>query len=253
MAFPQTIMGKYGWEKTVTTSQKHKLGTQMQIDDREFKYYKAGEAITAGLLLMQPAAVAAHDRDITVTTGAGISVGDTTVSLEVPTTNLTKDQYKDGWLILNDIGEEGHMYRIKSNPAHTASSDNTAIFTLDEEDGFVHAISAGASAIQAGLAANPYLSSTIYQHDAIVGAPLGWSVSDVASGSFGWVCVKGLTMALCNGAITIGLPVAASNDTLDGAVEAYDSDDDAEGTIVGYMGNTVGADTEYSLIKAHIQ
>ena len=225
----------------------------MQIDDREFKYYKAGEAITAGLLLMQPAAVAAHDRDITVTTGADISAGDTTVSLEVPTTDLTKDQYKDGWLILNDIGEEGHMYRIKSHPAHDASADNTVIITLDEEDGFVHAISAGASAIQCGLAANPYLSSTIYQHDAIVGAPLGWSASDVASGSFGWMCVKGLTMALCNGAITIGLPVVAANDTLDGAVEALDSDDDAEGTIVGYMGNTVGADTEYSLIKANIQ
>jgi len=252
MAFPQTIMGKYGWEKTVTTSQKHKLGTKMQIDDRVFKYYKAGEAITAGLLLMQPAAVAAHDRDITVTTGADISVGDTTVSLEVPTADLTKDQYKDGWLILNDVGEEGHMYRIKSNPVHDASDDNTAIFTLDEEDGFVHAISAGASAIQCGLAANPYLSSTIYQHDAIVGAPLGWSVSDVASGSFAWMCVEGLTMALCNGAITIGLPVVAANDTLDGAVEALDSDDDAEGTIVGYMGNTVGADTEYSLIKANI-
>jgi len=246
-------MGKYGWEKTVTTSQKHKLGTKMQIDDRVFKYYKAGEAITAGLLLMQPAAVAAHDRDITVTTGADISAGDTTVSLEVVTTNLTKDQYKDGWLILNDIGEEGHMYRIKSNPAHVAGTDATAIFTLDEEDGFVHAISAGASAIQCGLAANPYLSSTIYQHDAIVGAPLGWSASDVASGSFGWMCVKGLTMALCNGAVTIGLPVVAANDTLDGAVEALDSDDDAEGTIVGYMGNTVGADTEYSLIKANIQ
>ena len=253
MAFPQAIMGKYGWEKTVTPSQKHKLGTQMQIDDREFKYYKAGEAITAGLLLMQPAAVAAHDRDITVTTGADISVGDTTVSLEVPTTDLTEDQYKDGWLILNDIGEEGHMYKIKSHPAHDASADNTVIITIDEEDGFVHAISAGASAIQCGLAANPYLSSTIYQHDAIVGAPLGWSVSDVASGSFGWMCVKGLTMALCNGAVTIGLPVVAANDTLDGAVEALDSDDDAEGTIVGYMGNTVGADTEYSLIKANIQ
>ena len=163
---------------------------------------------------MQPAAVAAHDRDITVTTGADISVGDTTVSLEVPTTDLTEDQYKDGWLILNDIGEEGHMYKIKSHPAHDASADNTVIITIDEEDGFVHAISAG---------------------------------------SFGWMCVKGLTMALCNGAVTIGLPVVAANDTLDGAVEALDSDDDAEGTIVGYMGNTVGADTEYSLIKANIQ
>ena len=250
MSFPQTIMGKYGWEKVTSTSQKQKVGTRMQIGEREFVYYSAGEAVTAGLLMMQPAAVAAHDLDITA---AAITAGDTTVALEVPTTDLTKNRYKDGWLIFNDIGEEGHMYRIKSNPAHDASADNTVTFTLDEEDGFVHSISAGASNQQMGLIANPYASSTIYQHDAIVGAPLGWSVSDVASGSYAWMCVKGPTMALVNGAITIGLPACASNDTLDGAVEALDSDDDAEGTIVGYMGNTVGTTGEYGLIIANIQ
>ena len=250
MSFPQTIMGKYGWEKVTSTTQKQKVGTRMQIGEREFVYYSAGEAITAGLLLMQPAAVAAHDLDITA---AAITAGDTTVALEVPTTDLTKDRYKDGWLIFNDVGEEGHMYRIKSNPAHDASADNTVVFTLDEEDGFVHSIGAGASNQQMGLIANPYASSTIYQHDAIVGAPLGWSVSDVASGSYGWMCVKGPTMALVNGSITIGLPVCAANDTLDGAVEALDSDDDAEGTIVGYMGNTVGTAGEYGLVMANIQ
>ena len=250
MSFPQTIMGKYGWEKVTSTTQKQKVGTRMQIGEREFVYYSAGEAITAGLLLMQPAAVAAHDLDITA---AAITAGDTTVALEVPTTDLTKDRYKDGWLIFNDVGEEGHMYRIKSNPAHDASVDNTVVFTLDEEDGFVHSIGAGASNQQMGLIANPYASSTIYQHDAIVGAPLGWSVSDVASGSYGWMCVKGPTMALVNGSITIGLPVCAANDTLDGAVEALDSDDDAEGTIVGYMGNTVGTAGEYGLVMANIQ
>jgi hypothetical protein len=248
MSFPQTIMGKYGWEKVTTTAQKQKVGTRMQIGEREFVYYSAGEAVTAGLLMMQPAATGAHDLDLT--TSAAISTGDTTLTLLTSLT-LTKDQYKDGWLILNDIGEEGHMYRIKGNTA--VSSAIGAVITIDEEDGFVHNISAGASNIQCGLSANPYTSSTIYQHDAIVGAPLGWSVSDVASASYAWMCVKGPTMALCNGAITIGLPACASNDTLDGAVEALDSDDDAEGTIVGYMGNTVGTAGEYGLIKANIE
>ena len=48
MSFPQTIMGKFGWEKVTTTTQKHKLGTRMQIFDREFVYCEAGEDITAG-------------------------------------------------------------------------------------------------------------------------------------------------------------------------------------------------------------
>ena len=246
MAFPQTIMGKHGWEKVSTTAQKHKVGSRMQIGEREFVYHSTGEATTAGLLMMQPAAVAAHDLDLTT---AAITAGDTTVTIATSLT-ITAAQYKDGWLILNDIGEEGHMYRIKSNTAKSGAVN--AVVTIDEEDGFVHAIAAGASNGQFGLVANPYLSSTIYQHDAIVGAPLGWAVSDIASGSYGWMCVKGPTVALVNGAITIGLPVCASNDTLDGAVEALDSDDDAEGTIVGYMGNAVGTTGEYGLIKANI-
>jgi len=254
MAFPLTVNLSYGMEKVQTSAQKHKLGTRAVLPDGRVFYYakEDGTGIaSAGFIVDGVGLVAAHDMDCTAT--AAHSVGDTTISIEVPTTDLTKNQYADGYLVFNDDGGEGEVYRIKSHPAHDASDDNTVIITLDEEDGFVHAISAGASAIQCGLAANPYLSSTIYQHDAIVGSPLGWSASDVASGSFGWMCVKGLTMALCNGAITIGLPVVAANDTLDGAVEALDSDDDAEGTIVGYMGNTVGADTEYSLIKANIQ
>ncbi len=47
MAFPQTIMGKYGWEKVSTTAQKQKVGTRMQIGERDFIYVKSAEAITA--------------------------------------------------------------------------------------------------------------------------------------------------------------------------------------------------------------
>ena len=244
MAFPQTIMGKYGWEKVSTTAQKQKVGTRMQIGEREFVYISTGEAAGPGLLMMQAAATGAHDLDLAV---EAASAGATTVTLSGSLT-ITLNQYKDGWLIFNDIGEEGHMYRIKSNTA--VSSATGCVITIDEEDGLATAITASQ---QVGLIANPYTASTIYQHDAIVGAPLGWTCADIASGSYGWICVKGPTMALVNGAITIGLPACASNDTLDGAVEAYDSDDDAEGTVVGYMGNAVGVTAEYGLIIANIQ
>ena len=33
MSFPNTIHGKYGWEKVQTSGQKHKLGTRMTFDD----------------------------------------------------------------------------------------------------------------------------------------------------------------------------------------------------------------------------
>ena len=99
MAFPQSIMGKYGWEKVTASAQKHKLGSRMQIADREFVYAQAGEDITVGKLVMGAAGTAGHQVDLAVTAG---SAGATTVTLSGSLT-ITKNQYKDGWLILNDV------------------------------------------------------------------------------------------------------------------------------------------------------
>ena len=247
MSFPQTIMGKYGWEKVTTTAQKQKVGTRMQIGERDFIYVKTAEAVTAGLLVMQQVGDTADDLDLT--TSADISAGDTTMTLSTSLT-LTKDQYKDGWLIFNDVGEEGHMYRIKGNTAVTSAAG--AVITIDEEDGFHAAISSGASNIQCGLTANPYSAIEVYDQDAIEGAPLGWSVVDIASGSYGWSCIGGPTLAKISGTPDEGMPLVASP-TADGCVEVLDSDADTKGAIVGYMGNTTGINLEHALILTNIR
>ncbi len=247
MSFPQTIMGKYGWEKVTTTAQKQKVGSRMQIGERDFIYVKTAEAVTAGLLVMQQVGDTADDLDLT--TSANISAGDTTLTIGTSLT-ITKDQYKDGWMIFNDVGEEGHMYRIKGNTA--VSSAAGCVVTIDEEDGFHAAITSGASNIQLGLTANPYSAVEIYDADAIEGAPLGWSCVDIASGSYGWICVGGPTLALISGTPDEGVALVASN-TLDGGVEVLDSDDDGEGTIVAYMGNSTGVNAEYALVMTNIR
>ena len=78
MAFPQTLMGKFGWEKVTSTSQKQKLGTRMQIADREFVYASTGEDIIAGNLVMGKAGTAAHQVDLAV---SAASAGGTTCLL----------------------------------------------------------------------------------------------------------------------------------------------------------------------------
>jgi len=219
----------------------------MQIGEREFIYVKTGEAVTAGLLLMQQVGDTADDLDLT--TSAAISAGDTTCTLATSLT-LTKDQYKDGWLILNDEGEEGHMYRIKGNTA--VSSAAGAVITIDEEDGFHAAISAGASNIELGLMANPYSAVEIWDQNAIEGAPLGWSCVDIASGSYGWICVAGPTLAKISGTPDEGMPLVASP-SADGCVEVLDSDADTKGAIVAYMGNSTGVSGEYALVMTNIR
>ena len=242
MSFPQSIMGKYGWEKVTTTAQKHKLGTRMQIFDREFVYAQAGEAITAGLLIMGKAGTAAHQVDLAV---SAASAGATTVTLSGSLT-IAKDLYKDGWLIFNDVEEEGHMYRVKGNTV--VSSATGCVITLDEEDGLVTAIT---TSQQVGLYENPYKEVDIHDADDIDHVPLGWACVDIADESYGWLCTTGLTTALIEGTPGIGLPLVASN-SANGSVEILDSDADDEGTIVGYMGPIAGVNGEYGLIKANI-
>jgi len=235
-------MGKYGWEKLTTTAQKHKRGTGMQIADREFVYVSTGEAITVGKLVMGKAGTAAHQVDLAVSAG---SAGATTVTLSGSLT-VTKDLYKDGFLIFNDVEEEGHFYRVKGNTA--VSSATGCVVTLDEEDGLVTAIT---TSQQVGLYENPYKAVEAHDANDVDHSPLGWTCVDIASGSYGWVCVKGFTAALVDGTPAAGSPLIASNG-VDGAVEVYDEDGTVNLSPVGYMGPIAGVAGEYGLIKANI-
>ena len=242
MSFPQTIMGKWGWEKVTTSAQKQKLGTRMQIFDREFVYVQAGEAITAGVLVDGMAGTAAHQVDLAV---SAASAGATTVTLSGSLT-VTLNQYKDGWLIFNDVNEEGHMYRVKSNTA--VSSATGCVITLDEEDGLVTAIT---TSQQVGLYENPHKEVEIHDFNDIDSAPLGWACVDIADTYYGWICDKGFTTALIDGTPAIGAQLVVSQG-VDGAIEVLDSDADDEGTVVAVMGPIAGVSGEYGLVKANI-
>ena len=88
------VWADFGAEKTETASAEHALGTKMVLPDgRTFYYAKNSSAAisSGGMIVDGIAAVAAHDMDLTLILAH--SVGDNTISLEVPTTDLTKDQY----------------------------------------------------------------------------------------------------------------------------------------------------------------
>jgi hypothetical protein len=243
MAFPQTLTGKYGWEKVTTTAQKQKLGTRMQIADREFVYCLAGEDITAGVLVKGRTGTDAEQVDLAV---SAASAGATTITL-TGSLSITKDEYKDGWIIFNDLGEEGHMYRIKGNTL--VASATGCVVTLDEEDGLVTAIT---TSQQVGLYENPYTQVDIHDYNGVDASPLGWAVVDIDDTEYGWLCVKGFTTALVDGTPAAGTPLIASN-AVDGAVEIMDEDGSVNLANVGYMGPLAGVTGEYGLIKANIE
>ena len=240
MAFPLSINLAYGMEKVETSEQRQKLGTRASTPDgRVFYYARNGSAAitTAGMIVDAAAAfaIAAHDMDVPVT--AATAAGSGSISLEVPTTDLTKNQYADGYLIFNDGPGEGEVYRIKSHPAHDASDDNTAVFTLEDNDETRTALTTSSLA---GIFVNPYSAVKVIDGDGTMetGA-LGVTTIPMTASYYGWIQTAGI------GSVALGAVVAIVGDGLQvsqasgesGRAELYDlsGEDDVQsiGTAIG--------------------
>ena len=239
MAFPLSINLSYGMEKVETSDQRQKLGTRGSTPDgRVFYYARNGSAAitTAGMIVDAAAAfaIAAHDMDVPANANAA---GTTAVSVEVPTTDLTKDQYADGYMIFNDGPGEGEVYRIKSHPAHDASDDNTVIITIDEPDGLRTATTTSSLF---GIFVNPYSAIKLMDGDGTMetGA-LGVTTIPMTASYYGWIQTAGI------GSVAIGAVVGIVGDGLQisqasgesGRAELYDlsGEDDIQsiGTAIG--------------------
>jgi len=209
MAFPRTVNLDYGDEKKESAAAigNLSLGTRgVTPDGRVFYYAKnSSAAITsAGMLVDGIAAVAAHDMGLTVT--AATAVGSATISLEVPTTDLTKNQYQDGYIVFNDGPGEGEIYRIASHPAHDASDDNTCVFTLVDPSGTRTALT---TASEAGLVYNPYTDVLLADGDGPPAhGPLGVTTIPVTASYYCWIQTAGI------GSVGIGAAVAVVGDGL---------------------------------------
>ena len=205
------VWADFGSEKTESETAEHALGTKMILPDGRTYYYAqcaSGAAITtAGMIVDGAALIAAHDMDLTLILAH--SVGDNTISLEVPTTDLTKNQYKDGYLVFNDEAGEGEVYRIVSHPAHDASVDNTVIITI-EDPGIRTALT---TSTEAQLVYNPYTGIKIIDGDGTqTTGPLGVTTIPVTASYYCWIQTSGISSVAVSGttALTLGDAIEVS-------------------------------------------
>ena len=54
-------------------------------------------------------------------------------TVETAGTDITLNQYANGYLYVNDAAGEGQMLRIKSNPAHDHSADPSIVITCYDD------------------------------------------------------------------------------------------------------------------------
>ena len=253
-----TIYGDFGDEKvTVTPSDTSPtagdvdpnnglvVGTRMILPaGRVFRYAFSNGAVGAGKGVQSSIALANQD---TALVPAAAAVGDKSVTLTFgtsPNTDVTADQYANGYLLVNDVDGEGHVYRIKGKGAHVAAdvsaSPAVEIF-LQDGDTIATALTTSS---EVGLVANPYQDVIITPAGAQTARCVGYTACEVADNTYFWVQTWGEAAVFADGTLVIFRPIRVS-DGVAGAVENYASQTASEEQVVGFATNVLAATSEY--------
>ena len=235
------IVGKggsqYGTVDPFTSglTQLFPLGSRLLYGNTVYSYGRlAAVAVTAGKCVTHAASIA-HHFDLTPT--AGVAAGETAISVETAGTDVTLNQYANGYLYVNDAAGEGQMLRIKSNPAHDHSADPSIVITC--YDDLATAITTSS---RITLIPDPR-SALIGQAATTTGATMGVTVVDMAASAYGWFAVSGPATILTSGTLVVGNHAVPL-----GAVGAVGP---AAGDVIQVIGTVmiVNVTTDYSLIN----
>jgi len=222
---------------TQSATQLFPLGSTLIYGSKTFKYAFSGAAIAAGALIQNAAAVTTH-RNLTPTAASAAA---TTVTVTLGGTNAaTLNQYKNGYLHVNDVAGQGQLLKIASNPAANASA--SCVITL-----FDPVVTAITTSSKIDLIQNPYIDVVIAP-TAETGSVVGVSPIAIADDRYFWAQTAGPASVITDGTIVLGHTVNRS-DNLAGAVEAK-----ADASLLQHVGSVmvVNGNTDNSVIMLNI-
>jgi len=239
-----TFWGNFGDEKDTGTTQLHALGSRMHLPDgRIYRYGQTDGAQTAGAICQSAVGVANHDMDLAVNTA---SVGDKSLSVTLGGTAATEDQYKDGYVYVNDGTGEGNIYKIRQHDAINSS----AAGTINLYDGDAIAVAFEAATL-VGLVKNPYKDFIVYPATTS-GHAVGVAATDFDDDDFGWLQTWGPAAVLCDVAFAIGNHVRVSDNTA-GSGEPLDRDVSNENDeVIGVASLIAPVTTDYGYVNLTI-
>ena len=229
-----------GFQYDTHTTQQASLGTRAQlIDGRVYHYAKNGAvALTVGKLCQTAVEVANNAEGLAVATTAAAAKS---VTVTLGATAATADQFKDGYMVLQDGGgENGHYYSIATHPA----ADASATLAVQLKHGLATAITSGTE--EAGLYKNMYQDIIVFP-TTVTGAPVGVPNVDIAASSYGWIQTWGPCAILADLTThAVGAPIEPSADAA-GAVDLFDRSGTVDAPQIGITLGTLPVDTEYPL------
>lgn len=208
---------------------------------RAWRYALAGGSTLARGKIAVAATVDAQRINLSFATAplAGARVASVTIG----TGNAAKNDFQDGWLVVQDGTGEGRAYPIEGHDAITASTAGN--FLLKEAIDTLGAT----GETNVDLIKNFYsglVISVTDQDDLAAGVP---NVA-ITNAQYGWVQTYGPCSVLMDEAVTNGSAVVIGTGVA-GAVEAFDFD---SGEVqIGVVAGTAGVDTEYQLVDLLIK
>jgi hypothetical protein len=219
----------------VSSTQKERLGMlRIEPDGRKFRYAKASSTeIACGVTCSMAAAVANH---VNQSVAAAVAIGDTEVQFVDGGTGMSADDYKDGYLQVNDGTGQGHQYLIDTNTYCAASG--TSIVTL--KDPIRVALVASATS-QVSLLPNPW-NGTVVQATEATG-PAGVTITVVPASNYYWSQTGGLACVLSNGNDAVGS--VQEHGAADGSADISNGYDK---NFIGFVILTANVATEYKPI-----
>ena len=230
-----------------SSTQLFPLGTRLLRGLDEWWYCKNAAVALAIAVPVQSAAAIHAEADDDIVVGAASAIGALTVTL-TSTANLaaaplsTKDGFKDGYLVVNDLAGEGQCYKIKGHEAASGTSN----FVVTLYDPLTIALT---TASQVGLIQHP-CANVIASAAVVSGIYIGQPLIAVTASYYFWAQHSGVRpmipqAAIAKGtAVILGTTAAKANPI---ALNSVDLDGQTE-MAVGYPITPAIADTETFLL-----
>lgn len=240
-------LGEGDQRKSTLNPGPHALGTiGTTPDGRQFRYVKnGGSAMAPGKLYQAKVPGANYDELVT----AAAAVNATTVVVTTGATAVTLNQFKGGYLGIEDDTGEGYNYLISGNDA--AGTTATCNIYLADPAGLKEALTANTTC---GLYEHP-CDSVIIHPSPPTSDLVGVATHAMPASYYGWVQFRGPCQVLVEGTHVIGKSVIASS-SADGAVAPYvltEGTPNAEITPIVGVCREVAATTEYGFVVLNIQ
>jgi len=231
------------FQTSTDTSLATLVGTRWDLSDgREVMLVSTSSATTvAPGKLYQDAAIVPNHQNCAVTAYQAYSANGNVpakVTITLGATAATANQYAGGFVVVNDVTGEGQTLRIASHPA--ADSGGSLAITL--EDGANTALTTSSEVCL--LPAHG--ANIIIQPTTVTGAQVGVGLCPIAASSYGFLVTKGITSALADGAIGVGLGISVS-----GSVAGAFAVAAATTARLGYAAQA-GVDTEYRALFVNL-